>query len=182
MAATPMETARRVRNFGRPLGHRKGIAGTRGLSVAQGQAGSQEGSTTKDKGQGGMEGAGAGRNAAMMTRPPGRRPSQALADIRGATTDRMMAMPPGRRPSQVMVDIAPTHMRGAPTDKMMAKGSATLQGSSGGTSQGREHRSDSPRKEEDKGRARDRVGEAGGARGRGPPVASLGQKPEAANR
>ena len=130
----------------------------------------------------------------MMTRPPGRRPSQVLADVRAASTDRMMAKPPGRRPSQVMVDIAPTHIR-APTHMMMAmppgrrpsqvmvvitstaaeeeehgvtgnvaQGSVTLQGSSGGASKGREHRSNSPRKEEDKGKARGRVGEAGEAR------------------
>ena len=213
MAATPRETARRVRNFGRPQGHRKRIAGTRGLSVAQGQAGSQEGSTTKDKGQGGMEGAGTGRNAVMIPRPPGRRPSQVLAGILGTTTDRMMAMPPGRRPSQAMVDITPMDIRGTPTDRMMAtppgrrpsqvmvdisstaavekgqgvKGSAVqrglaLQGSSCGTSQGRAHRSDSPRRGEGKGMARARVGETGEDRGGGPPIASLGQKPEAANR
>ena len=126
------------------------------LSLAHEQARRKEGDGTEDEGQGGMEGAGPSQDAAMMTRPPGRRPSQVLADIGRNPNDGMMAMPPGRRPSQVMVEITPT---AAMEDGQDAKGSAAqgsleLQRSRGGASQGAAHGSNTPRKGEGKGRAR----------------------------
>ena len=118
----------------------------------------------------------------MMTRPPGRRPSQVLADIGRNPTDGMMAMPPGRRPSQVKVEITAT---AAMEDGQHAKGSAAqrsqdLERSTGGTSQGAAYGSDRPR--EGTGWARGVEGGAGEGRRGDPPTASLGQMPEAANR
>ena len=103
---TPRAMARHVFYSQRPQGLRKTHAVMRG-GTAVVMVGSKEGNGVQDKRRGDEKGAAKGETAAMISRPPGRRPSQALVDIGPRSSDRMMSIPPGRRPSQVLVDIRP---------------------------------------------------------------------------
>ena len=159
---TPRAMARHVFYSQRPQGLRKTHAVMRGTGTAVVMVGSKEGNGVQDKRRGDEKGAAKGETAAMISRPPGRRPSQVLVDIGPGSSDRMMSIPPGRPPSQVMAVIMLTakHDGG-----QVVRGSAPGRGEGGSGGKARSSGE----------------GIGGGSKGN-PPITNHGQMPEAATR
>ena len=183
---TPRAMTRHVLYSQRPQGLRKTHAVMRGTGTAVVMVGSKEGNGVQDKRRGDEKGAAKGETAAMISRPPGRRPSQVLVDIGPGSSDRMMSIPPGRPPSQVMAVIMLTakHDGGQVVRGSAAQGSHTQRRSIGGPSRRQELKNAPPgRGRGGSGRKARSSGEGigGGSKGN-PPITNHGQMPEAATR